>query len=140
MTTCLREMLALAEARQGSVSEEGLKLYAKMLSRFDIRDVRSAIAEIAEEPREQYESKIPELGELKRRVEEAERKRTHVPFEPCEDCRHGRNGHFSGSVVRRRDDGGTEVGKCRCLVNWQEKRQAALIPDAVIDRARAAGQ
>lgn len=134
-------MVGLAEARRESLSAEGLQLYARMLSRFDIRDVQATIARIAEERRGDYETKLPDLGELKARVEETERRRTHIPWEPCRDCQEGTNGHMSGVVIERLPGGRSRCLPCECVQAWKRKKAQAAPADAVEDRkAKAAGE
>lgn len=128
-------MVALREARGADLSAQGYEMYAKTLSRYDIRDVRAAITRIAEAPRGEYESKIPELGEVKLMVEQEERKRTHIPFEPCGNC-------WNGIVVKHTGRGPSYrswAEDCDCKKDWQMKKRAAqgITEDR---KTRAAGE
>ena len=137
-------LTGLAEARGGSVSKEGYKLYTKALAKFDMRDVQVAIAEIAMEPRRERkvgesvwrDPAIPELGEVIERVKAAERKRTVIPYTRCDEC------DGMGMVCRRRSDGSSFAEECECKKAWRRrcaeaKSDREIAPD---QKARAAGE
>jgi len=54
--------MAVAEARQATLNEEGLKLYCRELADFDIRDIRLAARQLSTEPRKDGATAYPDLA------------------------------------------------------------------------------
>lgn len=69
----MKSLLALAEARQTSVSQDSLKLYVSRLAQRGEEDLKAVFAELAEQSRGDYESAFPTLGDLVERVDKREK-------------------------------------------------------------------
>lgn len=61
-------LLGLAEARQTTVSDKTLQLYATKLAELPIDDVKAAVNQLAGEPRRDGDPAFPSLGSIKSRV------------------------------------------------------------------------
>ena len=61
-------LMGLAEARQTTVSPEGLKLYTRRLSSFPLSDVKVILQRISQEPRAEGETAFPALPDIEAMV------------------------------------------------------------------------
>lgn len=122
LKTLIDMVFKLAEARQATVNETTLTVYAEQLYLHEPDDVRSALTQLAVQPREQYKPALPALGDVITQVKlagKARRKRARGTYEPCGRCRNGRI--FVNEKGQRYDparDIERYVGYCECWIAW----------------------
>lgn len=126
---CIALLLAFAEDRQATLSQQTQERYATILALYELRHVETVLSALGRSKRGDYEKAIPELGDLEEMVKQETKRVANIenPFVPCGKCINGVLivNEYGQTWNHRIDKGETFARDCECKKAWLASRVSA---------------